>query len=116
MRLLADENFNGSILRGLKRNVPELDIVRVQDTPLYKADDIAVLEFAARENRILLTHDVNTMNKHAYDRVNAALPLPGVFQVPSELPIGQAIEELTLICLATDQLDWADKVTHLPLK
>ena len=116
MRLLADENFNGSILRGLKRNVPELDIVRVQDTAFYKADDIAVLEFAARENRVLLTHDVNTMNKYAYDRVNGALPMPGVFQVPSELPVGQAIDELTLIVLATDQVDWADKVTHLPLK
>lgn len=116
MRLLADENFNGSILRGLKRNIPELDIVRVQDTPLYKADDIAVLEFAARENRILLTHDVNTMNKFAYDRVSAAMPMPGILQVPSELAIGQAIEELTLIVLASEQTDWADKVTHLPLK
>lgn len=28
MRLLADENFNGSILRGLIRRLPDLDIVR----------------------------------------------------------------------------------------
>ena len=116
MRRLADENFNGSILRGLKRSVPELDIVRVQDTEFYKADDVAVLEFAARENRVLLTHDVNTMNKFAYDRVNAALLMPGVFQVPSEMSVGQAIDELTLIILASDQTDWADKVTHLPLR
>ena|GEM_PF-3786821 len=34
MRLLTDENFNGAILRGLVRRLPELDIVRVQDVGL----------------------------------------------------------------------------------
>lgn len=28
LRLLADENFNGRILRALKRQIPELDVVR----------------------------------------------------------------------------------------
>jgi len=34
VRLLTDENFNGAILRGLVRRLPELDIVRVQDVGL----------------------------------------------------------------------------------
>ena len=43
MRLLADENFHGDILRGLLRIEPKLDIVRVQDTHLYQAADSAVI-------------------------------------------------------------------------
>ena len=31
IRLLADENFNGDILRGLQRRVPAIDVPRDQD-------------------------------------------------------------------------------------
>ena len=34
LRLAADENFNGNIVRGLLRRNPKLDIVRVQDVGL----------------------------------------------------------------------------------
>lgn len=58
LRLAADENFDGRIARGLQRRLPDIDLVRVQDTPLAGADDDAVLDWAARENRLVLTHDV----------------------------------------------------------
>ncbi len=67
MRLLTDENFNGSILRGLMRRLPGLDIVRVQDVGLIHADDPIILEWAANEGRILLTHDVATITVYAYE-------------------------------------------------
>lgn len=53
---LADENFNGAVVRGLLRQVPSVDIVRVQDVGLSSAEDPAVLDWAAREGRVLLTH------------------------------------------------------------
>jgi GH15 family glucan-1,4-alpha-glucosidase len=58
LKLLADENFDNTILRGLLRRQPDIDIIRVQDTELYGANDSTVLAWAAQENRILLTHDV----------------------------------------------------------
>ena len=61
LTFLSDENFNNNILRGLIRKNPGLDIVRVQDTEFSGADDPSVLELAAEENRILLTHDVTTI-------------------------------------------------------
>lgn len=61
LRLAADENFNNDIVRGLWRRKSELDIVRIQDVGLSGADDPTVLEWAARERRVLLTHDVTTM-------------------------------------------------------
>jgi hypothetical protein len=44
LRLLADENLNNAILRGLRLRNPDLDIVRVQDVGLSGAEDPAVLE------------------------------------------------------------------------
>ncbi|MBW4630589.1 MAG: DUF5615 family PIN-like protein [Iphinoe sp. HA4291-MV1] len=73
MRLLTDENFNGSILRGLIRRLPRLDIVRIQDIGLIHTDDSTILEWAANEERILLTHDVATITVYAYERINKGL-------------------------------------------
>jgi predicted nuclease of predicted toxin-antitoxin system len=69
LKLLADENFDNTILRGLLRRQPDIDIIRVQDTELYGANDPTVLAWAAQENRILLTHDVATITRYAYDRI-----------------------------------------------
>lgn len=71
LRFAADENFNNNIIRGLLRQHPELDIVRIQDVGLSGADDPTVLEWAAQEGRVLLTHDVATMTEYAYQRVSA---------------------------------------------
>lgn len=35
MRFVVDENFNSKVLAGLRTALPELDIVRVQDTEMY---------------------------------------------------------------------------------
>jgi predicted nuclease of predicted toxin-antitoxin system len=66
IRFAADENFNGNVVRGLRLRRPDLDIVRVQDVGLSGADDPTVLAWAAREGRILLTHDVATITRYAY--------------------------------------------------
>ena len=39
LRLLADENFNGDIVRALLLQQPDLDIVRVQDVGLAGVSD-----------------------------------------------------------------------------
>lgn len=39
LHLLADENFNGYIVRGLLRRRPDLELVRVQDVGLGEAND-----------------------------------------------------------------------------
>ena len=51
LSFLADENFNGHIVRGLLRRLPTLDLVRIQDVGLSGAEDAEVLEWASRENR-----------------------------------------------------------------
>jgi predicted nuclease of predicted toxin-antitoxin system len=45
-----------------------LEIVRVQDVGLSGKDDPSILEWADQEGRVLLTHDVATITRYAYDR------------------------------------------------
>src|SRR3990172_1832353 len=97
LRLAADENFNNDIVRGLLRRQPDLDIVRVQDVGLSGATDPTVLEWAAQEGRVFLTHDVATITRYAYERVQADKLMPGVFEVSRDIPIGVAIEDILLL-------------------
>lgn len=115
LRLGADENFNNDIVRGLLRRKPDLDIVRVQDVGLSGADDAAVLEWAANEKRVLVTHDAATLTRHAYDRVRAARSMPGVFEVSSSVPIGRAIDDLLLIVECSIESEWEGQIRYLPL-
>jgi hypothetical protein len=94
LAFLTDENFKGDIVRGLRQQRPDLDLVRVQDIGLSGAGDQVILERAAQQARLLLTHDVKTVTKYAYERVGAALPMPGVVEVARWLPIGRAVEEI----------------------
>ena len=66
LRFAVDEDFDNRIVRGLLRLLPTLDIVRAQDAGLLGKRDPEVLEWAASENRVLLTHDATSMTKHAY--------------------------------------------------
>jgi predicted nuclease of predicted toxin-antitoxin system len=115
LRLVSDADCNGKVIRGLRRKEPGLDIVRVQEAGLRTADDPTILEWAAAEGRILLTHDENTMAPFARARVAAGQPMPGVFVVPQELPIGQAIEAILLVALCSEPHEWRDRVEFLPL-
>ena len=116
LRLAADENFNNDIVRGLLRRKPDLDIVRVQDAGLSGADDSRVLEWTAREGRILLTHDVSTMTSYAYERIQAGKSMPGIFEVSRNLPIGKIIEDILLLAEYSLENEWDGQVRYLPLR
>src|SRR5205823_8770765 len=78
LRFLADENFQRVIVRGVLRELPDLDILRAQDIDLGGIDDPGILTWAARQGRILLTHDAKTIPRFAYDRIERGELMTGV--------------------------------------
>jgi hypothetical protein len=116
LRLAADENFNNDIIRGLLRRKPDLDIVRIQDIGLSGADDPTILEWAARESRVLLTHDVSTITRHAYERVNIGKTMPGVFEISRVVPVGTAIDDILLLVEYSREDEWEGQIRYLPLR
>jgi hypothetical protein len=113
--LIADENFNNDIVRGLLRKKPDLDIVRVQDVGLRGTEDPIILEWAANEGRLVLTHDAATMAYYAYERVKRGLSMPGVIEVADDLPLSQVIEDLLLLAEYSNKGEWESQVIYLPL-
>ena len=114
--LVADENFNNTIVRGLLRIKSDMDIVRLQDVGLSSSDDPTVLEWAAKEDRVLLTHDVTTITKYAYQRVSAGKYMPGVIEVSRKVPLGVAIEEILYIAQLFEHGELDGQIIYLLLK
>ena len=116
IRLAIDENFDHHILRAMMRRVPNLDARTVMDAGLAGADDPTVLEWAAREGRVLLTHDVRTMTRFAYERVDRGEAMPGVIEVLARAAIGQIVEDLVLVVQCSGPEDLRDRVLYVPLR
>jgi hypothetical protein len=116
LRLATDEDFNNRILRGVLRRNPGLDILRAQDAGLRGRGDDEVLEWAASEGRVLLTHDVATMRQFAEERIAAGLPMPGAFELAQDVPIGIAIEEILLLAECSLEGEWEGQIRFLPLR
>ncbi len=115
LRLLIDENLDQRILRGVRLQLPSLDYLVVQDTELQGASGERILEWAVESQRIIVTHDVNTVTKYAYERLQNDVPMAGVIVIPEDLAIGTAIEDLILMieCCTAEELN--GQVRYLPI-
>ncbi|HJS07987.1 MAG TPA: DUF5615 family PIN-like protein [Pirellulales bacterium] len=97
LRLASDADVHGDIIRGLRRRLPEIDLVRALDALPEGTPDAEVLAWAAAENRVLVTNDRNTMVGIAYQRVAAGDPAPGLIVTTNEQSIGSAIDDIALV-------------------
>ena len=76
----------------------------------------AILEWAAAEHRIVLTHDVSTMTGHAISRIAAGIQMPGLFAISQSAPTSQVIEDLVLIAECSEDFEWNAQIHYLPFK
>src|SRR5229473_3269323 len=110
LRLASDADVHGEIIRGLRRRVPEIDLVRAQDVLPEGTPDPEVLAWAASENRVLISNDRNTMIASAHQRVAAGERLLGLIVTTNEQSIGSAIADILLIAECMPEAEIADQI------
>lgn len=117
LRLASDADVHGDIVRGLRRRLPEIDLVRVQDVLPSDSHDIDVLEWAASNRRILITNDRNTMIGLAFQRLRSSLSMPGLIITTNRQAISQAIEDILMITQTMSSEEIQNQVViYLPLQ
>ena len=92
-----------------------MDFLSANKANLEGVPDPKVLALAAEEDRILVSHDFQTMPHHFGDFLQARGSSPGVLLVPQYLPTGEAIEERVLIWGASDAEEWENRIVRIPL-
>jgi predicted nuclease of predicted toxin-antitoxin system len=115
VRFLADADLNHGIVRGCRRREPAMDFLSADEAGLAGIADPDVLAMAAEQDRILVSHDHQTMLRHFADFLQVRGSSPGLIVVPQYLPIGRAVQELLLIWDASDAEEWRNRMVTIPL-
>jgi predicted nuclease of predicted toxin-antitoxin system len=89
LRFLADADLNKAIVTGMLRREPSVDFLTAHVAGLRCMTDLEVLEFAAKQGRALVSHDVGTMPMHFRSFRRAGNYSPGVFLIPQSLNLLQ---------------------------
>jgi hypothetical protein len=108
IHFITDEDFDGRIVRGLFRRSGDIDVVRAQDVGLLSVSDENLLEWAAGNNRIVLTHEKRTIPRHVHDQLVAGQHVSGVLVVDESASIGQCVEDILLIEACSENDEWHD--------
>jgi predicted nuclease of predicted toxin-antitoxin system len=116
IRFLADADLNEGIVAGCLRREPTIDFLSAKEAELGGVPDPEVLALAAEQNRILVSHDFQTMPRHFGEFLQTTGASPGVILVPQRLPVAEAIEELVLIWGASESEEWANRILRIPLQ
>ncbi|MDZ4767265.1 MAG: DUF5615 family PIN-like protein [Chloroflexota bacterium] len=114
IRLLFDEGYDKQIIAGLIKELPDLDVLRVQDADLMSQSDPDILEWAAQAGRIVVSNDRATMIEFANERLRTNKPMPGLI-ITRDKPIGAIVEQLAVAVSASLPDEYENRVVHLPL-
>ena len=110
----ADADLNQNILLATVRQQPGIDFQSATKAGLIGLNDQEVLALAAREGRVLVSHDLRTMPAH-FGRFVESNRSSGVILMPQHLPIGLCAEQLVLVWSATEAEEWVNRICYLPL-
>ena len=95
LRFQADADLNYTIVKAVPHREPSIDFTSAADSSLEGVSDPEVLERAAQEGRILVSHDRRPMLAHFRARLEAEKSSPGLFVVSQGVPLQLLVNALT---------------------
>jgi hypothetical protein len=72
IRFQADNDLRFAIVKAVRRREPAIDFASAHEAGLEGVGDPELLERAARDERVLVSHDRRTMIKHFRSRLGSA--------------------------------------------
>lgn len=114
VRFQADADLNQVILLATIRRESAIDFQTAMTGELAGVADPEVLAIAAKDGRVLVTHDRKTMPRHFAEFI-ARETSPGLLVIPQSLSVAAAVEDLILIWSATEAEEWVNRISILPL-
>jgi hypothetical protein len=114
IRFQADADLNLAIVLALTRKEPGVDFRTAVEAGFASLRDDQVLAAAAKEGRVLVSHDRKTMPLHFSELVQGGQSA-GVVLVPQHMRVPDAAEWLLLIWATMEADEWVNRISYLPL-
>lgn len=113
IRLYADENVEGQIIRGLRKR--GVDILTAEEDGYRHTDDDLILDRTNELGRVAFSRDQDFL-REATSRQTEGRPFEGVIYAhKSFVSIGTCVKDLELLANAGNPEDFANQVYYLPL-
>lgn len=113
VRFQADADLKQAIVTGTIRRQSSLDFQSAYAAGLEGKKDQDVLTIAAREGRVLVTHDRKTMPAE-FGQFIVSQTSAGVLIVSQNLSTSDAIEALILVWEASTAEEWVNQIMSIP--
>ena len=117
---MLDEHLRGPLWRAIQRHNARaedpIDVARVGDPPGLPlgSDDAAVLAWAERERRILVTWDKNTIPTHLAGAPRRRSPVTRDLHDAPGVSVRSVVELMVLAAYASEDDEWQDRIEHIP--
>jgi Domain of unknown function (DUF5615) len=113
IRFQADADLRQAIVTGTIRRQPTLDFRLANEAGLEGIKDPEVLAIAARDGRVLVSHDRKTMPTE-FGQFITSKTSSGVLILSQTLPIGEAIDAIILLWEASTTEEWINQIMTFP--
>ena len=100
-------------MTGAIRRQPNLDFQSANEAGLEGIKDPEVLTLAARDGRVLVTHDRKTMPTE-FGQFIISHTSSGVLVLSQNLPISEAINAIILVWEASTAEEWSNQIMTFP--
>jgi predicted nuclease of predicted toxin-antitoxin system len=92
-----------------------VNVVTAQEDGAGQFKDPILLDRAAAQGRVLVTHDTDFL-REAARRHDQSIPFAGIiFIAPLDVTIGRAVADIELCAKASEPGEWIGRVEFLPL-
>jgi hypothetical protein len=117
MRLLLDENVDPLYRQELLRRETTLVVWRVGDisAPPDTTLDPDILIWCEQNAFILVTNNRKSMPPHLQNHLAQGRHIPGILVLNPKMSVGETIEELVLIWGASEEVEYLDRISFLPV-
>jgi hypothetical protein len=113
VRFQADADLNEDIVTGVLRREPRVDFQTATAAGLRLLSDLEVLTLAARDGRVLVSHDRRTMPRAFAGFVTAHVS-PGLLIVSQKTDLLTAINQVLLVWAASEAGEWINQEFTIP--
>ena len=116
-RFLIDENISPEYRTQLLRHEPSLTVLVIgdEDAPARSTSDSEILVWCEKNQFNLITNNRESIPQHLSDHLSSGHHVPGIFTINLAVPMGKIIEELLLIAGASDEDEYINQITYIPL-
>jgi predicted nuclease of predicted toxin-antitoxin system len=117
LKYLIDENVNPIYPNQIRRREPDIiiKVVGETETPPKSTLDPEIICWCENNNFVLVTNNRTSMPVHLADHIALGHHVPEIFILNPNLSIGENLEELVLIALASEEDEYQDRIVYLPL-